>query len=37
MTALSEEVGDALVFLPGVREIERIQGLLTPKIGGSKY
>jgi len=31
--AMAEEDGDALVFLPGVREIDRVQGLLS----GGKY
>jgi ATP-dependent helicase HrpB len=32
--ALEEQAGDALVFLPGAREIRQTQELLTPALGG---
>jgi ATP-dependent helicase HrpB len=32
--ALEEQAGDALVFLPGAREIRQTQELLTPVLGG---
>jgi ATP-dependent helicase HrpB len=33
--ALAEEPGDVLVFLPGAREIRRVQALLEERLGGS--
>jgi ATP-dependent helicase HrpB len=35
ITALREEAGDVLVFLPGAREIRRVQTLLRERVQGS--